>query len=229
MSIIARFLTDVTEPQVMMARDLLAIALADGQVTQEEKEVLSAICASEGISEEQLMEALNGNYDHASQKVLRTQKEKMDYLRNIIKLIGADGHASPHEVHLFQIIASKMGLRQKDVLSLFLSTTTHQYFEGDIGAKVLNSFIQNFIDPKGKTEAANRSNLRIIYDTVANHITESQDEAEYVERIRQSFARTTDAFLANKILIKEFGDIGVDFYVMVRQEELRALKKYIPD
>ena len=54
MSIIAKLLTEVTEPQVMMARDLLAIAIADGQVTPEEKEAIRAICASEGISEKQL-------------------------------------------------------------------------------------------------------------------------------------------------------------------------------
>ena len=227
MSIIARFLAEVTDSQVMMARDLLAIAIADGQITPEEKETINAICASEGISEAQLAEALRGNYDSANQRVLKNRQEKIEYMRNLIKLIGADGYTSPHEAHLFQIIAGKIGLTQKDVLALFLSTTTHRYFKGTTGAKVLNSFIQNFIDPKGKTEMDNRKCLRAMYDTVASHITRSQDEAQHIERLRRSFARTSNAFLANKILIKEFADIGVDFYIMVKQEELRALKKYI--
>ena len=227
MSIIAKLLTEVTEPQVMMARDLLAIAIADGQVTPEEKESIRAICALEGISEAQLKESLSGNHDIATQKVLRTQKEKRDYLRKLILLIGADGYTSPHEAHVFQVIASKIGFTQKDVMALFLSTTTHKYFKGATGAKVLNSFIRNFIDPKGKTETDNRRCLRAMYDTVACHITESRDEAQHTERLRRSFARTANALLANKILIKEFEDIGVDFYIMVKQEELRALKKYV--
>lgn len=226
MSIIARILTDVTEPQFMLARDMLAIAIADGEVTPEEKEVISAICASEGISETQLRESLQGNHDIDTQRVLRTRKEKMDYLRNLIILIGADGYASPHEIHLFQIIASKMNLTQRDVLTLFLSTATHQYFKGTAGTKVLNSFLHNLIDPKGKSEMDNRRCLRTIYDTVATQITSTQGKAQYTERLRKSFTRTTDAFLANKIIIKEFEDVGVDFYIMVRQEELRALKKY---
>ena len=228
MSIIARLLTEVTDSQVMMARDLLAIAIADGQVTPEEKEAISAICAMENIDEAQLMEAFHGNKANVDQTVLRTRQEKMEYMRNLIKLIGADGYTSPHEAHVFQIIASRIGLTQRDVLTLFLSTTTHQYFKGATGTKVLNSFIQNFIDPKGKTETDNRKCLRTIYDTVANRI-DSQDKAQYTERLRHSFARTSNVFLTNKILIKEFEDIGVDFYIMVKQEELRALKKYIPD
>lgn len=227
MSIIARLLTEATNPQVMIARDLLAMALADGKITPDEKETISAICASEGVSEAQLAEAFHGNDDSANQKVLRTRQEKMEYMRSLIKLIGADGYTSPQEANLFQIIASRIGLTQKDVLTLFLTTTTHQYFKGSTGTKVLNSFIQNFIDPKGKTEAENRRCLRATYDTVASHIVRGQDKTQYAERLRRSFARTSNAFLSNKILIKEYEDIGADFYIMVKQEELRALKKYL--
>lgn len=38
MSIIAKFLTAVTEPQFKLARDLTAMAIADGEITSEEKE-----------------------------------------------------------------------------------------------------------------------------------------------------------------------------------------------
>ena len=38
MSIIKRFLAVVTEPQFKLARDLTAMAIADGQVTTEEKD-----------------------------------------------------------------------------------------------------------------------------------------------------------------------------------------------
>ena len=40
MSIINRFLAVVTEPQFKLARDLTAMAIADGQITPEEKEAM---------------------------------------------------------------------------------------------------------------------------------------------------------------------------------------------
>jgi hypothetical protein len=55
MSIITRFLAVVTEPQFKLARDLMAMAIADGEVTYEERTAMSVICKLEGIDEEKLM------------------------------------------------------------------------------------------------------------------------------------------------------------------------------
>ncbi len=41
--------------------------------------------------------------------------------------------------------------------------------------------------------------------------------------------RATDAFLENKILIKEFADVGLDFAVMAKQEEMTIFKRYASD
>lgn len=60
MSIITRFLAVVTEPQFKLARDLMAMAIADGEVTYEERTAMSAICKLEGIDEEKLMASLRG-------------------------------------------------------------------------------------------------------------------------------------------------------------------------
>ena len=54
----------------------------------------------------------------------------------------------------------------------------------------------------------------------------SQDAEVDKELLRQTLARATEAFLENKILIKEFKDVGLDFTVMVKQEELNILKRY---
>ena len=40
MSIITRYLSIVTEPQFKLARDLTAMAIADGKITKEEEEAL---------------------------------------------------------------------------------------------------------------------------------------------------------------------------------------------
>ena len=226
MSIITRFLAVVTEPQFKLARDLTAMAVADGEITPEEKEAMSTICHLEGVDEKKLFDALRNGYENVNEEIPKTRHDKEGYLRDVIKLIGADGYAAPQEVYLFQIIASKMGLNQMDVIGMFLLTATHQYFKGDMGARILASFLRNYIDPKGKTEKDNRENLRTIYNTVASNTEMSQDTAVDKEILRQTLARATEAFLENKILIKEFNDVGLDFTVMVKQEELNIFKRY---
>ena len=229
MSILTRFLAVVTEPQFKLARDLTAMAIADGEVTPEEKEAISTICQLEGVDETKLMDALRGGYDKVNEKMPNSRQEKEVYLRDIIKLIGADGYSAPQEVYLFQIIASRMGLNQMDVIGLFLLTATRQYFKGDAGAKILASFLRNYIDPKGKTEKSNRENMRAIYETVANNTPVSQDTELDKEILRQNFARATETFLENKILIKEFADVGLDFALMAKQEEQNTFKRYTSD
>lgn len=229
MSIITRFLSAVTEPEFKLARDLTAMAIADGEVTPEEKEAMSTICHLEGIDETKLLEALRGGYERANEEMPNSRREKESYLRTLIKLIGADGYAAPQEAYLFQIIACKMGLNQMDVVGLFMLTATRQYFVGDTGSRILASFLKNYIDPKSKTERANRENLRTIYDTVASHTEVSLDEELDREVLRQNLVRATETFLQNQILIREFADVGVDFAVMVKQEELAVFKRYASD
>ena len=226
MSIITRFLAVVTEPQFKLARDLTAMAVADGEITPEEKEAMSTICHLEGVDEKKLLNALRDGYENVNEEIPKTRHDKEGYLRDVIKLIGADGYAAPQEVYLFQIIASRMGLNQMDVIGMFLLTATHQYFKGDMGARILASFLRNYIDPKGKTEKDNRENLRTIYNTVASNTEMSQDTEVDKEILRQTLARATETFLENKILIKEFKDVGLDFSAMVKQEELNIFKRY---
>lgn len=226
MSIITRFLSAVIEPEFKLARDLTAMAIADGEVTLEEKEAMSTICHLEGIDESRLLEALRGGYEHINEEIPNNRQGKEEYLRNLIKLIGADGYAAPQEVYLFQIIASKMGLNQMDVIGLFLLTATRKYFVGDAGSKILASFLKNHIDPKAKSEKANRENLRTIYNTVAIHTEVSQDENVDREVLRQNLARATVTFMENAILIREFADVGLDFAVMAKQEEMTIFKRY---
>lgn len=226
MSIITRFLSAVIEPEFKLARDLTAMAIADGEVTLEEKEAMSTICHLEGIDESRLLEALRGGYEHINEEIPINRQGKEEYLRNLIKLIGADGYAAPQEIYLFQIIASKMGLNQMDVIGLFLLTATRKYFVGDAGSKILASFLKNYIDPKAKSEKSNRENLRTIYNTVAIHTEVSQDENVDREVLQQNLARATMTFLENAILIREFSDVGLDFAVMAKQEEMTIYKRY---
>lgn len=226
MSIINHFLTVVTEPQFKLARDLTAMAIADGKVTPEENEAISAICKLENINETTLRESLHGGFDDAEANIPIERKEKELYLKNLIKLIGADKYAAPQEIYLFQIVAGRMGLNQMDVMGLFLSTANRNFFRGDTGARILHSFLRNCIDPKGKNEVDNRKSIYTIYDTVAAHTEVLQDIEADRELLRQNLERATETFMENKILMKEFQDMNLDLARMLKEEELMVFKKY---
>lgn len=227
MSIITRFLAVVTEPQFKLARDLTAMAIADGHITQEEKEAISAICHLEGIDEAHLLESLQGGYDQVQEEMPKDIKGREGYLRELISLIGADEYVAPQEVFLFQIIAGRMGLNQMEVVGLFLTTANRRYFKGDIGAKVLHSFLKNYIDPKGKNERDNRECLRSIYETIAVNTEKLQDIETDRELLRQNLERATETFMENQILLQEFGHLKLDFVQMLKEEESKILKKYL--
>ena len=226
MSLITKFITAVTEPQFMLARDLMALAVADGEITEEEQEAISNICHIEGIDEEHLINNLQRNTEHFSLCVPQTRKEKEEYLRDLILLIGADEYCSPQEVYLFQIVASKMGLTQMDIVGLFMLTTTHTYFKGDAGSKVLASFLKNYIDPIGRTERQNREGLRRMYETVAMSTQRQNDFEEYCSCLRDNLSKTTYALQENQILIRGFQRIGIDFMHLLKEEERIIYMQY---
>lgn len=225
MSMLTRFMSAVTEPQFMLARDLMALAIADGEITKDERQAISSICFIEDVDESQLMRQLENHGERFKVQMPQSRREKENYLKELILLIGADEYCSPQEVFLFQIIAGKMGLNQMDVVGLFLMTATHMYFRGDIGSKVLASFLKNYIDPIGRTEQQNRRGVQEIYETVAEQ-TQGLNPKEYSIALQENLSRTTELLKENQILMRDFRLIGVDFQGVLKEEEQRVLRQF---
>lgn len=226
MSIITRFLSTIVEPQFKLARDLMSMAVADGKITDEEKTAIADICQLEGVDENTLLDSLQKKPDDISEEMPPTRKAKEDYLRSLIVLIGADADSAPQEIYLFQIIASRMKLNQMDVVSLFLMTATHQYFKGDVGSKVLASFLKNFIDPKSKGEQVCRDNLRCIYETIARNTDILPDKDASRKLLYDNLQRATEVFAQNQILFDEFRHIGIDFTRFLKEVEMSVYSDY---
>jgi hypothetical protein len=204
----------------------MALAVADGEVTEEEQEAISNICHIEGIDEEHLINNLQRNTEHFPLYVPQTRKEKEEYLRDLILLIGSDEYCSPQELYLFQTLASKMGLNQMDVVGLFMVTATRTYFSGDIGSKVLSSFLKNSIDPIGRTVKQNHDGIRRMYETVAMTTESLDDKCAYCQLLKESLARTTEALKENQILMDGFRCIGIDFLQLLKEQERRVYDQY---
>jgi hypothetical protein len=169
----------------------MALAIADGEVTPEEMEAISNICHNEGVDEQNLMNSLQNGGEDFQIHMPRSRKEKENYLRELILLIGADEYCSPQEVYLFQIVASKMGLSQMDIVGLFMMTATHAYFRGDVGSKMLASFLKNYIDPIGRTAEQNRNGLYRMYETVATNTERRQDHGAYCAALQENLSKET--------------------------------------
>ena len=227
MSIITRYLAVVVEPDFLLARDLTALAIADGEISEEEREAIAHICHLESVDVLRLLENLRAGSRHTEVSIPTSRQEKNDYLKKLILLIGADGYCAPQEIYLFQIFASKMGLTQMEVVGLFLLTATRQYFRGDIGAKVLSSFLKNQIDPHGKSESSNRDNLRTIYETIAANTEHLPDEEADMELLRENLECATDTLTKNHILARGFANAGLNFDLLLKEEEVRTLAKYM--
>lgn len=226
MSMITRFIDSVAEPQFLLARDLMALAIADGDVTDEERKAISHICNMEGVNEIDFFNSLQEKNDNNTIEMPQTRKEKEDYLKKLILLIGADEYCSPEEAYLFQIVASKMGLTQMDVVGLFLLATTHTFFKGDGGSKVLSSFLKNYIDPMGRSESQNREGVRRMYETVALHTEDSTDHSTYYQHLKENIERTTNTLAENLILMNGFRCIGVNFMQLLEEEKHRVIRQY---
>lgn len=226
MSIITRFLSQVTDKQFKLARDLISMAMADGEVTLKEVEAIKEICQKEGISEEQLKECLEGNYSNIRSEMPRTKIERENYLANLIYIIGADEYCAPQEIYLFQIIAGRMGLNNMHVVSLFILFASDEFFRGLQSKKILCSFLKNYIDPVGKYYDENMKHIRLMYDTVAKHTERLENPDENQKQLERNLRRATQVLLENEILVNEFAKVKLNFERLLQVEEQRALYKF---
>lgn len=226
MSIITRFMSQVTDRQFKLARDLMSMAMADGEVTLKEVEAIKEICRIEGISDEQLSECLQGNYDNIRSEMPRTKIEREKYLANLIYVIGSDEYCAPQEIYLFQIIAGRLGLNNMHVVSLFILYASDKFFKGLQSKKILCSFMKNYIDPVGKYYDENMKHIRLMYDTVARHTERLENIDEDRKQLERNLRRATQVLMENEILVNEFAKVKLNFERLLQVEEQRALLKF---
>ena len=52
MGLLTKIFNDASDAEFKLAQDLVAIAMADGEISEAERKVIAEICQSEGISKE---------------------------------------------------------------------------------------------------------------------------------------------------------------------------------
>ena len=209
-----------------LAKDLLVLAMADGKLGEEEKQTLSKICSDLNLTEERIAELIVSRSDSESYSFAKTPKQKEEYLVKMIRMMGADGESATEEIFLLEMIASKLGFSRMHLTSLVLLNATRKNFPNDYGARVLSSFLENIVDPKGKSDRQNHDNIARVYNDIAKSTTSSDDPAEDKALLKKAFDRVTRMMLEDTLLVKEFYSAGLDLRQLLEFESKRVLKKW---
>ncbi len=227
MGLLTKLFNNASDADFKLAQDLVAIAIADGEISEAERKVIVEICQKEGVSKETLNDYLLGYDEEAMSKMPAKHLEKINYLANLIRVMVVDGESSHLEIYLLEIIASKLGIGHMELVSLLLMTATHRNFPGDIGAKALASFLYNVIDPKGKKLNDNRDNLKKLFDIMAENVPQLQNEVEDKTALVKAMNAATNLLMENTLLCNEFRSMGIDFEMVLMDEREQAIRRWL--
>ena len=89
MGIVDWFKNDLNTEERTLTRDLLSVAVADGEFCDEEKNTILEICQLEGISAVELIDSIRNQSSGA--KLLSSVEDKKRYLLHLIRMMMSDG------------------------------------------------------------------------------------------------------------------------------------------
>ncbi len=112
MGIINWFSNDLEKKERDLTRDLISMAIADGEFKESERLEILKICKGEGLTEVELMDSLRGK----DIKIPRTNEEKYAYIAHLIRIMNADGNCSPLEIRTLRILAERIGVKLEEMM-----------------------------------------------------------------------------------------------------------------
>jgi len=97
-------------------KNLMVMAAADKKFTEEEVEFLALRSSRWGISDRQFQEAFQfAKSSGAKMTIPEAHEERLRLLRNLIRMMAADGELAPIEKRLFAEAAAKMGVKPDEL------------------------------------------------------------------------------------------------------------------
>lgn len=89
-------------------KSLLAMAMADSKISEEEKVVIAAICKREGINADDMRKCLDQDIIYPTD--ISTRRK---YLSDMLVVMIADGEIDENELLFFRITARAMGMQNE--------------------------------------------------------------------------------------------------------------------
>ncbi len=97
-------------------RNLVVMAFADGSLGEREVNLVADRCAELGLDEFDLQKAVEyGLGDDAALEIPESRDECEDLVRDLIRMMAADGNLDESEKRLFALAAARMSISAADV------------------------------------------------------------------------------------------------------------------
>lgn len=97
-------------------RNLVVVALADGQFDEQEVNVIGRRCGQLGLGASELQSAIASGLDeHAALSLPSDPAERIELMRDLMQVISADGLIHEGEKRLFALAAVKMKISSTDL------------------------------------------------------------------------------------------------------------------
>lgn len=143
MGIVDWFTNDLSTEERVLTRDLLSVAIADHEFSEEEQKTILEICETEDISLVEMMDSIRDKKSGA--KLLRSTDEKKRYLLHLIKMMSADGRFPSLELHIIEVVAKKLEVNPMQLLSFVLDEISESRISKDEGLVIINNFVKHYI------------------------------------------------------------------------------------
>lgn len=110
--------------QIDKLRNLLVMAATDGSLSESEIQLLTERCRKWGISDSVLGEAISYALSDEAELVLPPRPaERREMLRDLVKMMAADGTLAETEMNLFAVAAVQMGISDTELNQIIDSLT----------------------------------------------------------------------------------------------------------
>lgn len=143
MGIVDWFINDLDTEERALTRDLLSVAIADHEFSEEEQKTILAICETEGISMVELMDSIREK--ESGVKLLHSNEEKKRYLLHLIKMMNVDGKFPSLELHIIEVIAKRLDVNPMLLLSFVLDEISEDHISKDDGIVIIDNFVRHYI------------------------------------------------------------------------------------
>ena len=143
MGIVDWFINDLDTEERALTRDLLSVAIADHEFSEEEQKTILAICETEGISMVELMDSIREK--ESGVKVLHSIEEKKRYLLHLIRMMSADGKYPSLELHIIEVISKRLEINPMQLLSFILDEISESHISKDEGIVIIDNFVRHYI------------------------------------------------------------------------------------
>ena len=143
MGIVEWFTNDLNTEERTLTRDLLSVAIADHEFSEEEQKTILEICETEDVSLVEMMDSIRDKKSGA--RLLHSTDEKKRYLLHLIRMMSADGRFPSIELHLIEVVAKKLEVNSMQLLSFVLDEINENRISKDEGVVIINSFVRHFI------------------------------------------------------------------------------------